>query len=79
MCWLYELVHEVYGLRLFRDERASSCEHIVGVLTAVLFVVVVVNVSDDTSSLLLNKDIEGAVFDQETGEPFESSVKVSVA
>jgi len=54
MCWLYELVHEVYGLRLFRDERASSCEHIVGVLTAVLFVVVVVNVSDDTSSLLLN-------------------------
>jgi len=54
MCWLYELVHEVYGLWLLRDERASSCEHVVGVLAAVLFVVVVVNVSDDTSSFLLN-------------------------
>ena len=63
MCWLYELVHEVYGLWLLRDERASACEHVVGVLAAVLFVVVVVNVSDDTSSFLLNQDIEGSIFD----------------
>jgi len=79
MSGLYELVHEVHGLWLLSDERASACEHVVCVLSTVLFVIVVVDVPDYPSSLLLHQNIESSIFDEESSEPFESSVQVSVA
>jgi hypothetical protein len=77
--WLNELVHEVNRLGLLCDERASSGEHVVSVLATVLFVIVVVDVSDDTGTLLLDQDVEGSIFDEESSEPFESSEGVGVA
>jgi len=57
MSWLYELVHKIHGLWLLSDERASSCKHVVSFLSTILFVIVVVNVPDDTSSFLLNENV----------------------
>jgi hypothetical protein len=48
-------------------------------LSTILFVIVVVDIPDDTRSLLLHQHIQGSIFDEESSEPFESSVKVSVA
>jgi hypothetical protein len=48
-------------------------------LSTILFVIVVVDIPDDTGSLLLYQNIQSSIFDEESREPFESSVEVSVA